>query len=76
MQVQLSTIKALFVMGNGITSTAQTKKVKEALDKLDIAVFCDPFVNEGAVITDKQDDVYILPAATQFETSGSVTNSN
>ncbi len=46
------------------------KKVKEALDKLELAVFCDPFVNEGAIITDKQDDVYILPAATQFETAG------
>jgi len=69
-------LKALFVMGNGITSTAQTKKVKEALDNLDLAVFCDPFVNEGAIITDKQDDVYILPAGTQFETSGSVTATN
>ena len=36
------------------------KKSKEALDKLELAVFCDPFVNEGAIITDKQDDVYIL----------------
>ncbi|KAB7890984.1 molybdopterin-dependent oxidoreductase [Poseidonibacter ostreae] len=69
-------LKALFVMGNGITSTAQTKKVKEALDHLDLAVFCDPFVNEGAIITDKQNDVYILPAATQFETAGSVTATN
>jgi formate dehydrogenase major subunit len=69
-------LKALFVMGNGITSTAQTKKVKEALDNLDLAVFCDPFVNEGAIITDKQNDVYILPAGTQFETSGSVTATN
>lgn len=69
-------LKALFVMGNGITSTAQTKKVKEALDNLDLAVFCDPFVNEGAILTDKQNDVYILPATTQFETSGSVTATN
>ena len=69
-------LKALFVMGNGITSTAQTKKVKEALDNLELAVFCDPFVNEGAILTDKQNDVYILPAATQFETSGSVTATN
>jgi formate dehydrogenase major subunit len=69
-------LKALFVMGNGITSTAQTKKVKEALDNLDLAVFCDPFVNEGAILTDKQNDVYILPAATQFETAGSVTATN
>ncbi len=69
-------LKALFVMANGITSIAQQKKVKEALDKLELAVFVDPFVNEGAIITDKQDDVYILPAATQFETSGSVTATN
>ena len=69
-------LKALVVMGNGITSTAQTKKVKEAIDNLDIAVFCDPFVNEGAIITDKQNDVYILPATTQFETSGSLTATN
>ncbi len=69
-------LKALFVMGNGITSTAQTKKVKEAIDNLELAVFCDPFVNEGAILTDKQNDVYILPAATQFETSGSVTATN
>ena len=69
-------LKALFVMGNGITSTAQTKKVKEALDNLELAVFCDPFVNEGAIVTDKQNDVYILPSATQFETSGSVTATN
>lgn len=69
-------LKALIVMANGITSTAQQKKVKEALDNLELAVFVDPFVNEGAILTDKQDDVYILPAATQFETSGSVTATN
>ncbi len=69
-------LKALFVMANGITSIAQQKKVKEALDKLELSVFVDPFVNEAAILTDKQDDVYILPAATQFETSGSVTATN
>ena len=69
-------LKALLVMGNGITSTAQTKKVKEALDNLELAVFCDPFVNEGAILTDRQNDLYILPATTQFETSGSVTATN
>ena len=69
-------LKALFVMANGITSTAQQKKVKEGLDNLELLVLCDPFVNEAAILTDKQDDVYILPAATQFETSGSVTATN
>jgi formate dehydrogenase major subunit len=69
-------LKALFVMGNGITSISQQAKVKEALDTLELVVLADPFVNEAAVLTDKQDDVFILPAATQFETSGSVTATN
>ena len=69
-------VKALFVMGNGITSVAQQAKIKEGLDNLEMAVFCDPFVNEAAVLTDKQDDVFILPSSTQFESSGSVTATN
>jgi len=69
-------LKALFVMGNGITSISQQAKVKEALDALDLIVLADPFVNEAAILTDKKDDVFILPAATQFETSGSVTATN
>ncbi len=69
-------LKNLFVMGNGITSIAQQAKVKEGLDSLDMLVLCDPFVNEAAILTDKQDDVFILPAATQFETSGTVVATN
>ncbi len=69
-------LKALFVMGNGITSIAQQAKVKEGLDNLEMLVLCDPFVNEAAILTDKQDDVFILPAATQFETSGTVVATN
>jgi formate dehydrogenase major subunit len=69
-------LKALFVMGNGITSISQQAKVKEALDNLELIVLADPFVNEAAILTDKKDDVFILPAATQFETSGSVTATN
>lgn len=69
-------LKALFVMGNGITSVAQQAKIKEGLDNLELLVLADPFVNEAGVLTDKQDDVFLLPAATQFETSGSVTATN
>jgi formate dehydrogenase major subunit len=71
-----SPIRALWIQGTGITSMSQTLKVKEALDKLDLLVIAEPFVNEAAVITDKKDDVYILPACTQFETEGSVTATN
>jgi len=69
-------LKNLVVMGNGITSIAQQAKVKEGLDNLEMLVLIDPFVNEAAVLTDKQDDVFILPATTQFETSGTVVATN
>ena len=69
-------LKALVVMGNGITSTAQQVKVQQGLDALELLVLADPFVNEAAVITNKKDGIYLLPATTQFETSGSVTATN
>ena len=69
-------LKALIVIGNGITSTAQQAKVQEGLDGLELLVLLDPFVNDAGVITNKKDDVYLLPAATQFETSGTVVATN
>ncbi|NLC27314.1 MAG: molybdopterin-dependent oxidoreductase, partial [Campylobacteraceae bacterium] len=69
-------LKALFVLGNGITSTSQQAKVKEGLDALEMLVLVDPFINEAAILTDKEDGIYLLPAASQFETSGSVVATN
>ena len=71
-----SPIRALWVQGTGITSMAQTVKVQEALNKLDLLVIAEPFVNEAAIITNKTDDIYILPVGTQFETEGVVTATN
>ena len=71
-----TSLKALLVFGNGITSVAQQAKIKEGLDNLDMLVLADPFVNEAAILTDKKDNVFILPAATQFETSGLVVATN
>ena len=69
-------LKALVVMGNGITSIAQQAKVKEGLEALELLVLADPFVNEAGIIAERDDGIYLLPAATQFETSGSVTATN
>lgn len=71
-----TSLKALVVMGNGITSTAQQVKVQEGLDNLELLVITDPFVNEAAVITNKKDNIFILPAATQYESSGTVVATN
>lgn len=69
-------LKALVVIGNGITSTAQQAKVQQGLDALELLVLMDPFVNEAGIITNKQDNVYLLPATSQFENSGTVVATN
>jgi formate dehydrogenase major subunit len=59
--------------------------MKRAMDKLDLLVVVDPYPSATAAMAampGKPEDlnpnraVYLLPAATQFETSGSVTASN
>lgn len=69
-------LKALIVIGNGITSVAQQAKIQEGLDALELLVLMDPFVNDAGVITNKKDNVYLLPAATQYENSGTVVATN
>lgn len=69
-------IKALIVIGNGISTTSLLDKTKEALDKLELVVFIDPYVNDAAVITDRKDNLFLLPAASQMETSGCVAATN
>ena len=39
-------------------------------------VVVDPYPTVSAVLQDREDGVYLLPASTQFETRGSVTASN
>ncbi len=71
-----ASLKALFVIGNGITSTAQQAKVQEGLDNLELLILADPFVNEAGIVTNKKDNIFLLPSATQFETSGTVVATN
>lgn len=69
-------LKALVVIGNGISTTSVLDATKEALDKLELVVFIDPYVNDAAVITDRTDNLFLLPAASQMESSGSVAATN
>jgi formate dehydrogenase major subunit len=50
--------------------------MKKAMEKLDLMVIVDPYPTVSAVMSDRTDGVYLLPACTQFETYGSVTASN
>jgi formate dehydrogenase major subunit len=72
---QPSPIKLIFWWGHSTPSIGDTKLVKKAFESVDLMVFVDPFVEVGAALADRKDGIIILPACTQLECSGSVTNS-
>jgi formate dehydrogenase major subunit len=82
---QDSNIRAMFFWGHAPNSQTRGLEMKRAMDKLDLLVVIDPFPSATAAMAampGKAEDqnpnraVYLLPATTQFETSGSCTASN
>lgn len=78
-------IRGMFFWGHAPNSQTRGLEMKRAMDKLDLLVVVDPYPSATAsmaAMPGKPEDlnpnraVYLLPAATQFETSGSCTASN
>ena len=68
-------IKAMIQWGCGSNSNSQYNRVVKALNMLDLLVIVDPFPTVAAAVT-KTDNVYLLPSASQYETSGSCTSTS
>ncbi|OVZ61197.1 formate dehydrogenase [Pigmentiphaga sp. NML080357] len=82
---QDSNLRAVIFWGHAPNSQTRGLEMKRAMDKLDLLVVIDPYPSATAAMAampGKSEDlnpkraVYLLPAATQFETSGSCTASN
>ena len=73
---QPNNVRAMVLWGHAPNSQTRGKEMKTAMEKLDMLVVVDPFPTVSAVMNDRTDGVYLLPATTQFETRGSVTASN
>ncbi len=82
---QDSNLRGLIFWGHAPNSQSRGIEMKRAMDKLDLLVVIDPYPSATAAMAampgNAQDlnpnrAVYLLPACTQFETSGSVTASN
>ncbi len=73
---QKDNIRAMVFWGHAPNSQTRGMEMKKAFEKLDLLVIVDPYPTVSAVMHDRTDGVYLLPAATQFETYGSVTASN
>ncbi len=79
-------VRAMFYWGHAPNSQTRGLEMKRALDKLDLLVVIDPYPSATAAMANMpaadgtppnpNRAVYLLPAATQFETSGSCTASN
>src|SRR3954471_6016681 len=75
---QDSNLRALVFWGHAPNSQTRGKEMVEAMKKLDLLVVIDPYPSATAAMAAmvRKDGVYLLPAATQLETSGSATASN
>lgn len=69
-------VRAMVLWGHAPNSQTRGREMKTAMEKLDMLVVVDPYPTVSAVLHDRTDGVYLLPACTQFETRGSVTASN
>jgi formate dehydrogenase major subunit len=82
---QATNLRGVFFWGHAPNSQTRGLEMKKAMDKLDLLVVVDPFPSATAgmaAMPSQPGDlnpnraVYLLPATTQFETSGSCTASN
>ncbi|MFK7943739.1 MAG: formate dehydrogenase subunit alpha, partial [Paracoccaceae bacterium] len=73
---QPNKVRGMVFWGHAPNSQTRGPEMKEAMEKLDLLVVVDPYPTVSAVMHDRKDGVYLLPACTQFETFGSVTASN
>jgi len=75
---QDANLRGIVFWGHAPNSQSRGKEMVEAMKKLDLLVVVDPYPSATAAMAAmvRKDGVYLLPAATQFETSGSCTASN
>lgn len=74
--IQPDNTKVMVFWGHAPNSQTRLPEMRKAMGMLDMLVIIDPYPTMSAVLQDRKDGVYLLPASTQFETYGSVTASN
>jgi formate dehydrogenase major subunit len=73
---QPDNLRAMVFWGHSVNSLTRLPEHWKAFDKLDLLVIVDPYVPLSAIMHERKDNTYLLPAASQFETYGAITASN
>jgi formate dehydrogenase major subunit len=73
---QPDAMKAMIVMGHGGNTITRMPQAAKGIERLDLLVVCDPYPTTWAVLSERRNGTYLLPACTSFEMAGSRTCSN
>lgn len=73
---QRDKIKGMVVFGHGGNTVTRMGEMRRGLEALDLLVVADPHPTTFAAVSNRRNNTYLLPIATQLETSGSRTASN
>ncbi|QDL92434.1 formate dehydrogenase [Paroceanicella profunda] len=73
---QPANLRCMVFWGHAPNSQTRLPEMKQAMEKLDMLVVVDPYPTISAIMHDRTDNVWLLPACSQFESYGSVTASN
>ncbi|SEN01153.1 formate dehydrogenase subunit alpha [Palleronia pelagia] len=69
-------VKAMIFWGHAANSITRGADQRKALDTAELLCVIDPHPTQVAIMSEKTDGLYLLPAATTAEMHGSVTNSS
>ena len=73
---QPDNLRAMFIMGHGGNTITRMPEAARGIEKLELMVVCDPYPTTWAVLSERKNGTYLLPACTSFEMDGSRTASN
>ncbi|MBU8538562.1 formate dehydrogenase subunit alpha [Falsiroseomonas tokyonensis] len=73
---QRDRLRGMLVVGHGGNTVTRMPEAVKGLEALDLLVVADPHPTTFAVLADRKENTYLLPASTQFECDGSRSASN
>jgi formate dehydrogenase major subunit len=73
---QRDTLKAMIVMGHGGNTITRMPEAAKGVEALDLLVVADLVPTTWAVLSNRKNNTYLLPAGSSYEMAGSRTASN